>query len=320
MIDGNDTISGLSQLRLTATGIAEFNVDLKGRSEKAVIMGEIYRHQGQWKLRAQGQGFNGGLEPLAVSYGVDVAQPEDTPTQPARISLEKKLEGKAPALISLAKKASVSLAKHKLETVEARVAFVLDASGSMTGQFKKGHVQSVLDRIAVLSVQFDDDGTMDVWGFAERHKKYPDVTLDNLDGYVAAIQNTGKRSAWEILPGLGGTNNEPPVMNEVIDFFKDSILPVYVVCITDGGISKTREIKEAIRRSANYPIFWKFVGLGGSNYGILEKLDTFSDRRIDNSNFFAIDNFATVKDEELYEQLLEEFKDWLDQAKIAGIL
>ncbi|EOT6765659.1 TerD family protein, partial [Klebsiella oxytoca] len=120
VIDGNDTISGLSQLRLTATGIAEFNVDLKGRSEKAVIMGEIYRHQGQWKLRAQGQGFNGGLEPLAVSYGVDVAQPEDTPTQPARISLEKKLEGKAPALISLAKKASVSLAKHKLETVEAR--------------------------------------------------------------------------------------------------------------------------------------------------------------------------------------------------------
>ncbi|HHT0095027.1 TPA: VWA domain-containing protein, partial [Raoultella planticola] len=75
-----------------------------------------------------------------------------------------------------------------------------------------------------------------------------------------------------------------------------------------------------IRRSANYPIFWKFVGLGGSNYGILEKLDTFSDRRIDNSNFFAIDNFATVKDEVLYEQLLEEFKDWLEQAKIAGIL
>uniref|UniRef100_UPI00190F728C VWA domain-containing protein n=1 Tax=Klebsiella pneumoniae TaxID=573 RepID=UPI00190F728C len=101
-------------------------------------------------------------------------------------------------LISLAKKASISLAKHKLDTVEARVAFVLDASGSMTGQFKKGHVQAVLDRIAVLSVQFDDDGTMDVWGFAERHKKYPDVTLDNLDGYIAAIQNTGKRSAWEL--------------------------------------------------------------------------------------------------------------------------
>ena len=53
----------------------------------------------------------------------------------------------------------------------------------------------------------------------------------------------------------------------------------------DGGISKTREIKEAIRRSANYPVFWKFVGLGGSNYGILERMDTFSDRCVDNSNF-----------------------------------
>lgn len=320
VIDGSDTISGLAQLKLSAESQATFFVDLNGRTEKAVIMGEVYRHQGNWKLRALGQGFNGGLEPLAVSYGVDVEPAAEVVPQPARISLEKKLEGKAPALISLAKKASISLAKHKLDTVEARVAFVIDASGSMTGQFKKGHVQAVLDRIAVLSVQFDDDGTMDVWGFAERHKKYPDVTLDNLDGYIAAIQNTGKRSAWEILPGLGGTNNEPPVMNEVIDYFKDSTLPVFVVCITDGGISKTREIKEAIRRSANYPVFWKFVGLGGSNYGILERLDTFSDRRVDNSNFFAIDNFAHIKDEELYEKLLEEFKDWLGLAKKEGII
>ncbi|BBS49872.1 tellurium resistance protein TerF (plasmid) [Klebsiella quasipneumoniae] len=237
VIDGDDTISGLSQLRLSSPGVADFNVELNGRSEKAVVMGEVYRYQGNWKLRAQGLGFNGGLEPLAISYGVDVAQPADTPSQPVRISLEKKLQGKAPALISLAKKASVSLAKHKLDTVEARVAFVLDASGSMTGQFKRGYVQSVLDRIAVLSVQFDDDGAMDVWGFAERHKKYPDVTLDNLDGYIAGIQSTGNRSTWELLPGLGGTNNEPPVMNDVIDFFKDSTLPVYVVCITDGGIT-----------------------------------------------------------------------------------
>nr|WP_251077222.1 VWA domain-containing protein [Escherichia coli] len=50
----------------------------------------------------------------------------------------------------------------------------------MSGQFSKGNVQSVLDRIAVLAAQFDDDGEMDVWGFGEKHKKYPNVTLDNL--------------------------------------------------------------------------------------------------------------------------------------------
>ncbi|WP_142889863.1 TerD family protein, partial [Klebsiella pneumoniae] len=94
-IDGSDTISGLVQLKLSAESQATFFVDLNGRTEKAVIMGEVYRYQGNWKLRALGQGFNGGLEPLAVSYGVDVEPAAEVVPQPARISLEKKLEGKA---------------------------------------------------------------------------------------------------------------------------------------------------------------------------------------------------------------------------------
>lgn len=324
VIDGSETISGFSQLNIQAQGIAEFNLDTADRCEKAIILAEVYRHNGKWKLRALGQGFNGGLEPLAISYGVDVAAPAPTPApQPAAaptVSLEKKLAAQAPRLVSLAKKATVSLTKHKLDTLKASVAFVLDASGSMNHQFKKGHVQSVLDRIAILAVQFDDDGEMDVWGFAERHKKYNNVTLANLDNYIYAIQGSGKRSMWEILPGLGGTNNEPPVMEEIVDYYQDSKLPVFVVFITDGGISKTRAIKEAIRRSANYPIFWKFVGLGGSRYGILEDFDAFTDRRVDNTHFFAMDDFATVSDEQLYDSLLEEFRTWIEEAKAQKIL
>lgn len=320
VIDGSETISGLNVLSLRAPGIAEFVVETQGRIEKAIVLAEVYRHNGIWKLRALGQGFNGGLEPLAVSYGVDISQPVSQPVLPTRISLEKKLENKAPRLISLAKKATVSLTKNKLDTLEAAVAFVLDASGSMSGQFNKGHVQSVLDRIAVLATQFDDDGEMDVWGFGERHKKYPDVTLDNLDDYVVTIRGKGKRSGWENLPGLGGTNNEPPVMEEIIDYFKDSRIPVYIVFITDGGISKTRAIKDAIRRSAYYPIFWKFVGLGGSSYGILKNLDDFTDRRVDNTHFFAMDDFGSISDEELYDNLLEEFSPWIDNVRKLGMI
>ena len=323
VIDGSDTINGLRQLTLNVDGVASFEVDTPGRREKAIILAEVYRYQGGWKIRALGQGFNGGLEPLAVSFGVDVAAPSEPaalPVKSGKISLEKKLESRAPRLVSLAKEATVSLAKHKLDTIEASVAFVLDASGSMTGQFKRGHVQSVLDRIAVLAAQFDDDGDMDLWGFAERHRKYPDVTLDNLDGYICAIQHPGKRSSWEILPGLGGTNNEPPVMEEIVDYYRDSKIPVYIVFITDGGISKTRAIKDAIRRSANYPIFWKFVGLGGTNYGILKNLDDFTDRRIDNTHFFAMDDFASVADDKLFDQLLEEFRTWHEQAKALKLL
>jgi len=326
VIDGAGSVAGLSSLRLTVPGVASFEPETRGRNEKALIVAEIYRHGGNWKLRALGQGFNGGLEPLARNYGVDVASPAaassaptptptPTPTPMPTVSLEKKLAEKAPRLVSLAKNATISLSKHRLNDIQARVAFVLDASGSMTQQFKRGNVQAVLDRIAVLAVQFDDDGAMDVWGFAERHAKYPDVTLDNLDGYIEAIRSSSKRGWLELLPGLGGTNNEPPVMEEIVDTFRHSDLPVYVVFITDGGISKTRQIKEAIRRSANYPIFWKFVGLGGSNYGILENLDNFSDRRVDNTNFFAIDDFASMSSERLYDLLLEEFRQWYDAAK-----
>lgn len=319
VIDGSDTISGLSQLRLNAPGVAEFAPETAGRSEKAIIFAEVYRHSGNWKLRALGQGFNGGLEPLAVSFGVDVAAPAPAPA--SKISLEKKLEAKAPRLVNLAKTATVSLTKHKLDALEASVAFVLDASGSMTQQFRKGHVQSVLDRIAVLAAQFDDDGEMDLWSFAEKHRKYSNVTLDNLDNYIDTIQREGKRFlSGGILPGLGIFNNEPPVMKEIVEYFKESKLPVFVVFITDGGISKTEAIKEVIRHSANYPIFWKFVGLGGAGYGILENLDDFTDRRIDNTDFFALDDFATVSDATLYDQLLEEFRAWHDGAKKLNIL
>ncbi|WP_291430450.1 TerD family protein [Deinococcus sp.] len=41
-------------------------------TETAVIFGEIYRHGGEWKFRAVGQGFVGGLGPMARNYGVNV--------------------------------------------------------------------------------------------------------------------------------------------------------------------------------------------------------------------------------------------------------
>lgn len=42
-------------------------------TETAMIFGEVYRHNGEWKFRAVGQGFAGGLAALAINYGVEVA-------------------------------------------------------------------------------------------------------------------------------------------------------------------------------------------------------------------------------------------------------
>ena len=52
--------------------IARFDLSEDGSTETAMIFGELYRHNGDWKFRAVGQGFNGGLGPLAASFGVNV--------------------------------------------------------------------------------------------------------------------------------------------------------------------------------------------------------------------------------------------------------
>jgi tellurium resistance protein TerD len=38
-----------------------------------MIFGEIYRNNGDWKFKAIGQGFSGGLEAICQNYGVAVA-------------------------------------------------------------------------------------------------------------------------------------------------------------------------------------------------------------------------------------------------------
>jgi tellurium resistance protein TerD len=38
--------------------------------ETAMIVGEIYRHDGEWKFGAIGAGFAGGLDALAKKYGL----------------------------------------------------------------------------------------------------------------------------------------------------------------------------------------------------------------------------------------------------------
>ncbi|MGC2873908.1 TerD family protein [Ihubacter sp. mB4P-1] len=40
--------------------------------ETAVVFGELYRHNGEWKFNAIGSGYQGGLAALCANYGVEV--------------------------------------------------------------------------------------------------------------------------------------------------------------------------------------------------------------------------------------------------------
>lgn len=59
--------------------IARFDLPVTGMKETAITLVRVYRRNGQWKIRAVGQGFTGGLAPLARQYGVDVADEPATP-------------------------------------------------------------------------------------------------------------------------------------------------------------------------------------------------------------------------------------------------
>ena len=51
--------------------LARFDLSEDGSTETAMIFGELYRAGAEWKFKAIGQGFKGGLGPLARSYGVN---------------------------------------------------------------------------------------------------------------------------------------------------------------------------------------------------------------------------------------------------------
>lgn len=57
----------------TNTELIRYDLGEDFSIETAIVVGEIYRHNGEWKFNAIGSGFQGGLAALCAHYGIDVA-------------------------------------------------------------------------------------------------------------------------------------------------------------------------------------------------------------------------------------------------------
>ena len=57
---------------VTGREIVRYDLSEDASTETAMVFGEVYRHNAEWKFRAVGQGYQGGLAPLARNYGVNV--------------------------------------------------------------------------------------------------------------------------------------------------------------------------------------------------------------------------------------------------------
>lgn len=57
---------------VTGNEIARYDLSEDASVETAMVFGEVYRNNGEWKFKAVGQGYQGGIKVLAESFGVHV--------------------------------------------------------------------------------------------------------------------------------------------------------------------------------------------------------------------------------------------------------
>lgn len=82
------TFGAIPSITIAVGGLTG-TIPCAGKTETALLLAEIYRRQGAWKLRIIGQGFNGGLAALARHLGVDIAEEAPpTPPKPAPAPLD----------------------------------------------------------------------------------------------------------------------------------------------------------------------------------------------------------------------------------------
>ncbi|WLQ53032.1 VWA domain-containing protein [Streptomyces poriferorum] len=342
----------------SGTELARF--DMEADAETAYVSGELYRRAGGWKFRAVGQGYADGPAGLATDFGisVDEERPSPGPAAPHRAPVRPPAPAPAPAgreepsirltkgeeslpvdmrkRLSLRKQQiAVSLTKHGLPRLTARVILVLDASGSMGGLYTRGTMAGVTERMAAVAAQLDDDGEMQAWTFASNPARLPDLVVGELPEWLALHVRVGqvglfgrKKPPRGLRPGqvdmraVGIQNEEQKVIAEVRAFVRDHPVPdpTLVLFFSDGGVYRNDEIERELRAAVEEPVFWQFIGLGRSQYGVLERFDTLPGRRVDNVGFFAADDIETVPDAELYDRLLSEFPSWLRTVRQLGIL
>lgn len=300
--------------------VFDYGSDLS--KETAIVVGELYRYGDEWKFNAIGSGFDGGLSALCTNYGLDIEEDEGISevATPAEITLplESVTYGQKNVLSSIdlrKKMVQFTLEKKNLIGVTARVGIVLDITGSMRNLYASGIVQEVVERILAVACKFDDNGSLDVWVYDTEFSRLPPVTEQDMGRYVFThIMNNNKIHKF-------GRNNEPPVMEDVIRKYTEEepdSTPVFIIFINDGGVVKST--KNVIMAASVQPIFWQFVGIGNSDFEVLKQLDTMKGRLVDNANFIHVDQIEKVSDEELYDQLLNEFPLWLKAAKEKRII
>lgn len=218
------------------------------------------------------------------------------------INMSKSAENLNTVLIDMSKGSKIDMTKHT-----ARVALAMDYSGSMSNLFSNGSVQDVITRLLPIALKFDDNGELESWLFSNSKEKLEAVTIKNYKNYVKSVMMKAHMN-------MGGTSYAP-VLKDMVKYYKDaepSNIPAFIIFITDGENWDTEETNQVVKELSNYNMFVQFIGIGNENFEYLKSLDDMEGRKYDNTGFTAVRDMNRMTDDQLYTEILRQYKDWLN--------
>ena len=250
------------------------------------------------------------------------------------LTLDKVAE-KAPSLLTLAKTASAAVDMSGLNGQTAKVALVLDYSGSMNNQYKSGAMQRLAEKVLALATQFDDDGAIDLFVFDSRSDYLGEITLGDFSDGIARLtsgrrmgstdyagafltvrDHFGFKPAAPARKGLfGGLKKAQPAPNA-----GPANEPVYAIFLTDGAPNSKPAAVSALTEVSTAPIFWKFLSVGREEMAFLQKLDDLTERFVDNADYKPIGDVDSISDTDLFAALLDEFPTWVAEVRSKGLI
>lgn len=238
-----------------------------------------------------------------------------------KVNLEKHVVSLSKCVVNLSKESGADLG-----SLRARVVVALDYSGSMVNLYMDGVVQNTINRLVPLGLNFDDNGTIDVYLFQTTYHKLEDLTLSNYDRYVDQV----------ILPSgykMGGTSYAP-VLSAIIDGemvtrktglfghktetvrepgLVNPTTPTFILFITDGETSDRDKTDQLLRSCCTSNVFIQFIGIGHDKFLYLSKMETNLERSCVNTGFTKMEDLEEVDDNELYTAVLSRFSKWLSR-------
>jgi len=251
-----------------------------------------------------------GKTTITPARTIHLAKPDTTAAQ---VNLDKADAGGHISLVKQAQSVGEQLEKRGLLGLHAEPWLLLDRSGSMSGHYASGAVQTIVERALAFALLTSPTGSVNVIGFGSGVTGVIQVTQDNYRGVVGRdIPHPG----WD-------TTNLTAALDVVLARAKVADLPLFVTVVADGGADNPNTATSRFCTSAQYAIFLKLLAVIPVPYfATLDDLDG-SKRLLDNIDAKPErggKSLLVMDDDEFAEAMVDEWDTWVTAATAAGVL